>query len=271
MLLSLIFSLIVRKKHLLFWSLVAILGCNIIYFSASIQKHHFLQKYTKSIPQFSDNDIFIVSNDTSDILHPKSFTFPYLENINNHNDVLAVAELSTMENEFFKANENPQLLVISLKKDSNSKKWIDTFAKKGEFIAIHSSQYRHMYNKAVIARNEALRTHFSLLSLISLTAFIGIIVFTAILPIKLYKEMMIVFLEGINFIKSIGCFGLCFAGVSFIGSFFTLSFSVFFTNSTDLVLRLFIQSLSAANLTAFFITAVTLFIGRRNYVKNKIL
>lgn len=271
MLLSLIFSIVSRRRGLLVFSIASSLVCNGVFFSVSMQKHIFLEKYTSHIPKFSGKDIFVISKESNDLLNPKSFDFPYKENIDKHKDVLMVCQLCMSLEGFYKVEERPEILVISLKEGVSEKKWVDTFEATGEYIAVHSSKYKYLYNKSIIARNEALRSYFSLLSLISMISYLGIILSAALFPASLYKELIILFLEGINIIKGIFSFGLYGVVLSSLAPLVLLIGSVFTKLPFEILFNLFIQSISAALLTALIATSVTVFIGRRNYVKNRIL
>ncbi len=245
--------------------------CNGIFFAVSMQKHIFLQKYTSHIPKFSKNDIFVISKATDDLLNPKSFSFPYKENINNHRDVLMVSSLAVSDDGFTKAKENPEILVISLKEGVSEKKWIDTFQAKDEYVAVHSSRYKYLYNKAIIARNEALYSYFSLLSYISMISYLGIIFCAGIFPVRLYKELTILLLEGIDLLKSIFTFSLFSAALSIIVPFAVLFGAILAKGQVEMLLNLFVQSVTAGLLTAVIATSVTLLVGRKNFVKNRIL
>ena len=153
MLLSLIFSLINRKKHQLLGSFLVLFACNMIFFQTSVKKEEFLKKYTSHIPSYSNQDIFVMAKNCDDILHPKSFAFPYIDKIQSHDDVLGITALASEGEKFYKTFQDPQVLVVSLKKGASVKKWMDTFETNPDFTAMNPAYYKHLYNKALVCRN----------------------------------------------------------------------------------------------------------------------
>ena len=270
MLLSIIFSLISRKKHLIFSCFFSILLLNIIFFSSNIKKIEFIKKYTIEIPKYSDNDIFITSKKNTNILNPVVFNFPYKEKIATHNDVLEVSNLIANQQSFIKTERNPEILVISLKKDVSSQKWLNTFETNPEYSAVHSSHYRYLFNKAIIARNDALYSFFYLLNLISIGSFMGIIIISSILPIKLRKYIYLLVLDNNKPSTIVLYFSLCISLIACAASLVSL---FFFSLKTAIALAfmLFIKSLFTEISVILTTSILLIFIGRNNYAKNRIL
>ncbi|MCH9617102.1 MAG: hypothetical protein SP4CHLAM5_04520 [Chlamydiia bacterium] len=234
-----------------------------MYFTSSIEKHNLLKRYTANIGTFSKQDVFVLSSDSSDVLHPKAFDFPHMENLISHNDVLHVASLLMEEDHFCKAEGDAEVLVISLKDGVSSKKWVDTFDRQAAYTAVHSSQYRKLYNKAILIRNEALYSHYTLLSYIALFSFLGIIALASNVAFKMRTEMSALLLEGVNtFMLTLG-FGFCLSKLAGFVCFSVCLLSLLLTPNLQVLFTLFIWSSVAAALSIFTSIALILLFKRR--------
>lgn len=263
MLLTIILSLINRKKTTLFFAFFILGLCNAVYFSSSIAKQNLLKQYTANLGTFSKQDVLVLSSETSDLLHPKAFDFPHMENLLSHSDVLHVESLSLEDDHFYKAEGDAEVLVISLKDGVSSKKWIDTFDKQPAYTAVHSSQYKRLYNKAILIRNEALYSHYSLLSYISLCSFIGIILLSSNIALKMRGDFNALLLEGINIGKLVFGFGFCLSKLAGMVCFLVCCLSLLLTSDISLLLTLLISASVAASLSIFLSIAFILIIKRR--------
>ncbi len=270
MLLSLTLSLINRKKHQLILSFLALFACNIIFFQSTWKKDEFLSKYTSHIPSYSNQDIYVISKDSDDILHPKSFLFPYVEKIQSHDDVLGVTALSSEGEKFYKTSQNPQVLVVSLKKGASVKKWMDTFQANADFTAMNPGYYKHLYNKALISRNEALYSYSALLSLISTISFIGMIVFAGMFPFAIRNEIKVFLLEGVTVSKAIGFFTGVFSVIVSTISCIVASFNLILTISRECMLNLLVHAIVVEILAVLLISTTIIAIARSRFGKNRI-
>ncbi|MCH9621959.1 MAG: hypothetical protein S4CHLAM20_13900 [Chlamydiia bacterium] len=244
--------------------------CNVVFFYSCIQKRLFLEKYIGHLPQYSNQDIVVLAKDNSDILNLKSFEFPYGEKIKGHKDVLAISSLVNSGDAFEVTDADPEMFVISLRKSASVKQWLDTFKFRDELYALTPMQYKHMYKKAILSKNEALKEHYSLLDLISLFSYVGIILASAILPLFLKKEMWIFLAERLSFISSITSFTtvmvlisatiplLCFLGATFIwGPIESLGMIAF-------------QTLTLQVITILTISLAILIAGKGEYGKSRV-
>jgi hypothetical protein len=263
LLLTIILSLINRKKTSLFLTLFILGLCNAVYFTSSIEKHNLLKRYTANIGTYSKQDVFVLSSESSDVLHPKAFDFPHMENLLSHNDVLHVASLSVEDDHFCKAEGSADVLVISLKNGVSSKKWVDTFDRQSAYTAIHSSQYRRLYNKAILIRNEALYSHYTLLSYIALFAFLAIIALASNMAFKMHNEISALLLEGINTFMLMLGFGFCLSKLAGLICFSVCLLSLLMTPNLQLLFNLFLWSSVATALSIFTSIALILIFKRR--------
>ncbi len=270
LLINIIFSLISRKKAVLFFSLLAIGACNACFFAAAAQKQFMIEKYTAAIPKFSNQDIYVVSSDTNDILNLKPFSFPHSEKIKGHDDVLGMKSLQADGDNFIAAIDDPNLVVISLKKDASVKKWLDTFEKKSDLLAIHSSVFKQRCNKAIIARNEALCAYSKLLDLIYKVAFVGIVISATALCVMFRKEIWTFLLEGVWSVSAICGFAGTIGAIALTPTFITLFVGVCLTDMTELLCRLFIYSVAAELITSFVITSLIVTLGRSYYGQSRV-
>jgi len=263
-------SLIQRKKYLFIGSFLVLVASNFFLFQSEIKKELFLKKYTSLLPSYSNQDIFVLSKENSDILHPKPFSFPYVSNIQSHEDVLGVTALASEGEEFYKTYQDPQLLVVSLKKGASTKKWMDTFDANPDYVALSPGQYKMLYKRALLSTNESLYLYSSLLSTLSLFSFIALVFSTSLFPIILQKEVKTLLLEGA------GALNLLFsttAAFSVIVSM--ISIGVAFCNWTqgypfEIIGPLLLHILTAEMLTVFLISAGIVLIARSCFGKYRI-
>jgi hypothetical protein len=251
-------------------TLTAIALCNMIFFYSSVQKELFLEKYTAHIPSYSSQDIVILSKESSDILNLRAFSFPHSEKIKNHKDVLAVSSFATEGGSFLATESDPEMFVISLRKDASVKKWLDTFKGRTEFAALNSSSYKRMYNKAIISKNDALKAHFSLLSLISLFSFIGIIFSTAMLPLMFKKEMWVFILEKLSLSSSILTWGSAFSLVSLGVPFIVFCGSMLLFNQLEILGMVCLHAMIIQVLTTIVISTAILVVGKGEYGTSRV-
>ena len=256
-------SIINRKKAMLFWGVLSLGLCNAVFFTSTIQKQSLLSYTASKIPKFSDQDIFVVSGESRDVLNPVSFAFPHLEKIVSHGDVLNVASLALEEDQFSSTSIDPDLLVISLRKDASTKKWIDTFDAKSEYVAMHSGQYRKLYNKAILVRNKTLYDHYSLLSNLSFFSFLGLVIFSISLVFKVKNEIEALLLEGISIPKLTLGFGFCLSKLAGLATFCVFCGCLFISRDLHLLLKLLIQSSMMQAITIFSVLSLLLLIKRR--------
>ena len=270
LLLSLTLSLINRKKNHLLGSFLVLFACNMIFFQSSVKKEAFLKKYTAHIPSYSNQDIFVVSKNNEDILHPQAFAFPYMDKIQGHDDVLGITALASEGEEFYKTFQDPQVLIVSLKKGASVQKWIDTFESNPDFTAMNPAYYKQMYNRALICRNDALYSYNSLLSMISLISFIGIIATAGVLPFALRKEIKIFLLEGITAFKAFIIFSGAFILILSVVPSISLLVTLLKSEGVNFVSKLFIHALTVEVLAVMTMCAVIVIIARSRFGENRI-
>jgi len=244
--------------------------CNAIFFYSSVQKSSFLNKYTTHLPTYQENDIVVLSKSNTDIMDLKSFDFPFGEKVSSHNDVLKTQKLVSGNDGFEVTENNPEMFVISLKEKASKQKWLDTFKEKDEFAAITPFQYKHLYRKELMARDSALKEHYSLLSGISLFAFIGIIFTSALLPLLVRKEMWIFLAEKVSFASALFSYGGGLALLSLVVPVLCFVSGLIFTMELRSLTMIMFHSMALQVLSIFLVSLALMIVGKGEYGKSRV-
>ncbi|MCH9812286.1 hypothetical protein K0U07_05975 [bacterium] len=263
MLLSIVLSILRRKKWALLWAVFSLAMCNAVFFTASVQKEKLLRLYTARGEVLSDGDVILLSSESKDVLHPKAFEFPHMENVMSHKEVTGIASLVLEGEEFVPGGECPELIMISLRKGASINKWVDTLQSRPDYVAVHSSQYRRLYNKAILLRNKALNGHYSLLSSIAFFSFFATILFAANLVCKVRNEMGALLQEGIKVTPLILWFGFCLSKIAGITTFLVCLLQLFMAPFLELLVKLYIQVCFVELTTIFITVSLILMVKRR--------
>lgn len=250
--------------------LAAITFCNAVFLYSSMQKKLCFEKFASHLPVSSNKDVIVISKETSDISELKSFDFPHLERVKAHKDVSQIEAL-TFDGEYFSCAEgDPEVCLIKLNKSASQEKWVNTLKNRPNLIAMTPVQYKHLYNKAMIAKNEALKAHFSLLSLISLISFFGIIFSTAILPFMFKKEMWILSLEKVSFSSMLGAIGISLSLLTLAIPMMLSAFGLLVSSHSQMILKISLHSVVLQVLTVFVMSAAITVAGKGEYGKSRV-
>lgn len=263
MLLSLVLSILRKKKWTILWAGFILALCNAAFFAANVQKEKLVREYTAKGEVLTEGDVILFSSDSVDMLQPKAFEFPHMGNILSHGDVQQVSSLAIEGENFIHGGECPELILISLKKGANIKKWVDTLQTKNEYVAIHSSQYRQLYNKAIMVRNKALYGHYSLLSSIAFFSLLGIILSAANLAIKVRHEISSLLSEGVSLFLLLFWFGFCLSKIAGIITFIICGLQYLQAPFVELLFKWYLQVCCIEVVTIFASIAVLLLVKRR--------
>ena len=258
------FSILRRKKWALLWAVFSLALCNAAFFAASVQKEKLLQMYTSYGEVLKDGDVILVSSQSNHVLSPKAFEFPHMENVLSHKEVAGVSSLVMKGEEFVPGGECPEVILISLRKGANAQSWVDTLQSRPDYVAVHSSQYRRLYNKAIILRNKALHGHYSLLSSIAFFSFFATIIFAANLACKLRNEMGALLQEGIKMGPLIFWFGFCLSKIAGITTFVVAALQLFVAPFVSLLSKWYIQVCFTELITIFITVSFIFMVKRRN-------
>lgn len=250
---SLFTSLIFSRKKVLFSTLTLSICANSIFFFANYEKWKLIKTYVSYSPDLSINDVVVLKKDRTDLSNPQSFVIEEIDNIRAHIDVKNVSALSLTDELI--ASNNPDLYVISLKDDANVNSWVATINKHRNYTAMHSSQYRKLYRKAILGRNKAVYEHYLLLKYMGLGAMIALGLIAFAYSVCYQGDLRVFFSEGVGYFSAL--FRFCFLSSFILAFIYAATFGCIghYLNMYEFCLSLFIETIKIA-LAIFAVSTV---------------